>query len=55
MKALVVGGAGDTGSVVTRLLMAQDHEVVVPDDCATGHADALPAGASFRPPDITAR
>jgi UDP-glucose 4-epimerase len=53
MKALVVGGAGYIGSVVTRLLLAQGHEVVVLDDCSTGHADSLPAGATFVQDDIT--
>ena len=53
MKALVVGGAGYIGSVVTRLLLAQDHEVVVLDDCSTGHADSVPAGATFVQRDIT--
>jgi UDP-glucose 4-epimerase len=54
MKALVVGGAGYIGSVVTRLLLAQDHEVVVLDDCSTGHADSVPAGATLVQRDITA-
>jgi UDP-glucose 4-epimerase len=54
MKALVVGGAGYIGSVVTRLLLAQGHEVVVLDDCSTGHADSLPAGSTFVQRDITA-
>ena len=53
MKALVVGGAGYIGSVVTRLLLAQGHEVVVLDDCSTGHADSVPAGVTFVPRDIT--
>ncbi len=53
MKALVVGGAGYIGSVVTRLLLAQGHRVVVLDDCSTGHADSVPAGVDFVRADIT--
>jgi UDP-glucose 4-epimerase len=45
MKLLVTGGAGYIGSVVTAQLLAADHEVVVLDDCSTGHADAVPGGA----------
>ena len=44
MKALIVGGAGYIGSVVTRLMLAEGHQVVVLDDCSTGHADSVPAG-----------
>ena len=53
MKALVVGGAGYIGSVVTRLLVAEGHEVVVLDDCSTGHADSVPAGVELVEADIT--
>ena len=53
MKALVVGGAGYVGSVVTRLLLAQGHQVVALDDCSTGHADSIPAGVDFIEADIT--
>lgn len=52
MKTLVVGGAGYIGSVVTRLLLAQDHEVVVLDDCSTGHADSVPQGVRHVQADI---
>jgi UDP-glucose 4-epimerase len=45
MKLLVTGGAGYIGSVVTAQLLAAGHEVVVLDDCSTGHADAVPEGA----------
>ncbi|ACV81136.1 UDP-glucose 4-epimerase GalE [Nakamurella multipartita] len=54
MKALVVGGAGYIGSVVTRLLLAQGHDVTVLDDCSTGHADSVPTGVPFHQIDITA-
>lgn len=53
MKALVVGGAGYIGSVVTRLLVEQGHQVVVLDDCSTGHADAVPDGVELERRDIT--
>lgn len=47
MKLLVTGGAGYIGSVVTRLLLDADHQVVVLDDLCTGHADAVPEGAEL--------
>jgi UDP-glucose 4-epimerase len=53
MKTLVVGGAGYIGSVVTRSLFAEGHEVVVLDDCSTGHADAVPADIELIQTDIT--
>lgn len=53
MKVLVVGGAGYIGSVVTRLLVADGHRVVVLDDCSTGHADSVPPGVDLVQADIT--
>jgi UDP-glucose 4-epimerase len=53
MKTLVVGGAGYIGSVVTRLLLQDDHEVVVLDNCSTGHADSIPEGVQHIQADIT--
>jgi UDP-glucose 4-epimerase len=47
MKLLITGGAGYIGSVVTTLLLAAGHEVVVLDDLSTGHEVAVPAGARF--------
>jgi UDP-glucose 4-epimerase len=47
VKLLVTGGAGYIGSVVTALLLADGHEVVVLDDLSTGHADAVPPGATL--------
>jgi UDP-glucose 4-epimerase len=47
MKLLVTGGAGYIGSVVTARLLEAGHEVVVLDDCSTGHEDAVPAGATL--------
>jgi UDP-glucose 4-epimerase len=45
MELLVTGGAGYIGSVVSARLLEAGHEVVVLDDCSTGHADAVPPGA----------
>ena len=53
MKTLVVGGAGYIGSVVTRALLAGGHDVVILDDCSTGHADAVPTGVEFVQTDIS--
>lgn len=52
MRVLVAGGAGYIGSVVTRLLTANGHQVVVLDDLSTGHADAVPAGVELVRADI---
>ncbi len=52
MKALIVGGAGYIGSVVTRLMVAEGHQVVVLDDYSTGHADAVPPGVDRVQADI---
>ncbi len=53
MRVLVAGGAGYIGSVVSRLLMAEGHQVTVLDDLSTGHADAIPDGARFVHADIS--
>ena len=47
MRLLVTGGAGYIGSVVAAQLIAAGHDVTVLDDLSTGHADAVPAGATF--------
>jgi UDP-glucose 4-epimerase len=47
VRLLVTGGAGYIGSVVAAKLLAAGHDVTVLDDLSTGHADAVPAGASF--------
>jgi UDP-glucose 4-epimerase len=47
VRLLVTGGAGYIGSVVTALLLEAGHEVVVLDDLSTGHADAVPNGATL--------
>jgi UDP-glucose 4-epimerase len=48
LRLLVTGGAGYIGSVVAAQLADGGHDVVVLDDLSTGHADAVPAAASFR-------
>ena len=52
MRLLVTGGAGYIGSVVAAQLIAAGHEVTVLDDLSTGHADAVPAGATFVDGDL---
>jgi UDP-glucose 4-epimerase len=47
MKLLVTGGAGYIGSVVAARLLEAGHEVVVLDDCSTGHENAVPPGATL--------
>jgi len=47
MRVLVTGGAGYIGSVVAAQLIAAGHQVTVLDDLSTGHADSVPAGATF--------
>ncbi len=41
MKLLVTGGAGYIGSIVSRLLLAEGHEVVVLDNLQRGHREAV--------------
>ncbi|WP_300342145.1 UDP-glucose 4-epimerase GalE [Nesterenkonia sp.] len=52
MKALVTGGAGYIGSVITQQLLEQGHQAVVLDSLATGHADAVLDGADWHQGDI---
>jgi UDP-glucose 4-epimerase len=47
MRVLVTGGTGYIGGVVAAQLVAAGHEVTVLDDLSTGHADAVPTGATF--------
>lgn len=44
MNVLVTGGAGYIGSVVTRVLQREGHDVVVLDSLVTGHRGAIPKG-----------
>ncbi|MGO9976123.1 MAG: UDP-glucose 4-epimerase GalE [Solirubrobacteraceae bacterium] len=52
MKLLVTGGAGYIGSIVSRLLIADDHEVVVLDNLERGHRDAVAPGARLVVADL---
>jgi UDP-glucose 4-epimerase len=55
MRLLVTGGAGYIGSVVAAQLIAAGHEVTVLDNLSTGHADAVPPGATFVAGDLRDR
>jgi UDP-glucose 4-epimerase len=52
MKLLVTGGAGYIGSVVSRLLISQGHEVVVYDNLERGHRDAVAPQAELIVADL---
>ena len=52
MKVVVTGGAGYIGSVVTKLLLENGHQVTVVDDLSTGHEDAVPEGAELVVSDV---
>jgi UDP-glucose 4-epimerase len=45
---LVTGGAGYVGSVCCQQLIERGHHVIVVDDLSTGHARAVPRGATMR-------
>jgi UDP-glucose-4-epimerase GalE len=47
MRILVTGGAGYVGSVTVERLLGAGHAVVVLDDLSTGHAAAVPDGATL--------
>jgi len=55
VKLLVTGGAGYIGSIVTKQLLAEGHEVVVLDNLRTGHRAAVPAGARLVVLDLLER
>jgi len=52
MQVLVTGGAGYIGSAVAEELVAQGHGVIVLDNLAKGHRDAVPPGATFLHQDL---
>ena len=52
MRVLVTGGAGYIGSVVTEQLVGDGHTVVVYDNLAKGHAEAVVDGAEFVDGDL---
>jgi len=47
VRLLVTGGAGYIGSIVSAMLVDAGHDVVILDDLSTGHAEAVPAGATL--------
>ena len=49
---LVTGGAGYIGSACCRQLLEKSYRVTVVDNLSTGHAEAVPSGASFYQIDI---
>ena len=55
MRVLVTGGAGYIGSVVTEQLIGDSHTVVVYDNLAKGHAQAIVDGAEFVEGDLVDR
>lgn len=52
MNVLITGGAGFVGSVCAEQLIAQNHHVVIVDNLATGHREAVPEGAVFIEADV---
>jgi UDP-glucose 4-epimerase len=52
MRVLVTGGAGYIGSVVAEWLLQHGHTVVVYDNLARGHRDAVSAGGLFVQGDL---
>jgi len=55
MRVLVTGGAGYVGAASVDALLEAGHDVIVLDDLSTGHAAAVPAGATLRTGDYTNR
>jgi UDP-glucose 4-epimerase len=53
MRVLVTGGSGYVGSVTVEALVAAGHTTIVLDDCSTGHAAAVVAGARLIEADYT--
>jgi UDP-glucose 4-epimerase len=52
MKLLVTGGAGYVGSIVSRLLLAAGHEIVVFDNLKQGHREAVAPDARLVVSDL---
>ncbi|HXG89210.1 MAG TPA: UDP-glucose 4-epimerase GalE [Vicinamibacterales bacterium] len=52
MRVVVTGGAGYIGSVVTDRLIAEGHDVLVIDNLAKGHLDAVHDSAQFAEIDL---
>ncbi len=52
MKLLVTGGAGYIGSIVSRQLIHERHEVVVLDNLERGHREAIVPGARLVEADL---
>jgi UDP-glucose 4-epimerase len=52
MRVLVTGGAGYIGSVASRVLLEDNHEVAVFDNLAQGHRSAIPKGCRFFKGDL---
>ena len=55
MKVIVTGGAGYIGATTVQSLLDSGHEVVVYDNLAKGHADAVPAGVKLIKGDVADR
>ena len=52
MKALVTGGAGYIGSIVSNYLLDKGHHVTIIDNLSTGSRKNLPKKATFYNCDI---
>lgn len=52
MKLLLTGGAGYIGSIVSRLLLEQGHELVVLDNLERGHREAVAPAAELIVADL---
>ena len=52
MSVLVAGGAGYIGSITAQALAKEGREVIVYDNLARGHSEAVPEGATFVEGDL---
>jgi UDP-glucose 4-epimerase len=55
MKVIVTGGAGYIGATTVQSLLDSGHEIVVYDNLAKGHAEAVPAGIKLIKGDVADR